>query len=70
MKRTTSRPYPNLATWRAAQNLSQHDAALRLGISQTYYSRLERGIQAARGSVAKRLMAETGVPLEVLVGAA
>lgn len=72
MKRTTSRPYPNLKTWRAAQQprLSQAAAAAKLGISQTYYNRLERGIQAARGSVAKRLMAETGVPLEVLVGAA
>lgn len=70
MAQTPSRPYPDLATWRAAQGLSQHAAARKLGISQTYYSRLERGVQAARGPVAKRLMAATGVPLEVLVGAA
>lgn len=69
-KQVTVRPYPDLATWRDAHGLSQHEAADLLGISQTYYGRLERRIQAARGKRAKEIMAKTGVPLEVLVGAA
>jgi len=70
MKRVTTRSYPDLGTWRSAQGLGQRDAARLLGISQTYYGRLERGEQAARGPRAKTIMAKTGVPLEVLVGAA
>lgn len=69
-KHVAVRPYPDLATWREAQRLSQHKAAEFLGISQTYYGRLERRLQAARGKRAKEIMAKTGVPLEVLVGAA
>ena len=64
------RPYPNLELWRQAQRLSQREAAKFLGISQTYYSRLERRTQAAPGKRAKVIMDLTGVPLEVLVGAA
>lgn len=67
---THERPYPDLATWRAAKRWSQRRAAEYLGISQTYYSRLERGVQTARGQQAKALMQKTGVPLEILVGAA
>lgn len=70
MRHITSRSYPNLLTWRRAQQLNQRDAAAMLGISQTYYSRLERGEQAATGKRAKGIMAKTGVPLEILVGAA
>lgn len=67
---THERPYPDLATWRTAKGLNQRQAAEYLGISQTYYSRLERGVQAARGQQAKAIMQKTGVPLEILVGAA
>lgn len=66
----SGRPYPDLATWRDAKGLSQQEAASLLGISQTFYSRLERRIQSARGKQAKQIMDKTGVPLEVLVGAA
>jgi len=58
-----------LADWRAAQRLSQRQAAELLGLSQVVYSRLERGVQFARGPMAKRIMDITGVPLAVLVGA-
>lgn len=66
----STRTYPNLETWRKAHGLSQREAALQLEISQTYYSRLERGLQTATRDTAKRIMAETRVPLEVLVGVA
>lgn len=70
MTNVTSRPYPDLKTWRDAKDLSQHEAAKLLGISQTYYGRLERREQAATGKRAKVIMEMTGVPLEILVGAA
>lgn len=67
--RTVSRrSYPDLKTWRTAHDLGQRDAAAKLGISQTVYSRLERRRQSVKGELAKHLMAETGVPLEVLAG--
>lgn len=70
MPKVFERPYPDLATWRGAKKLSQQQAAEYLGISQTFYSRLERRMQAAPGKRAKVIMDLTGVPLEVLVGAA
>jgi len=68
--RTTRRAYPNLSAWRQAHGLSQREAAKILGISQTYYSRLERGTQAARPTIAKQILAAVNVPLETLVGVA
>jgi transcriptional regulator with XRE-family HTH domain len=62
--------YPDLATWRRAHAFNQREAAQTLGISQTYYSRLERGVQAARGKIAKRILETANVPLEKLVGLA
>lgn len=70
MSKVFERPYPDLKTWRDAKKLSQQQAAELLGISQTFYSRLERRMQAAPGKRAKTIMEKTGVPLEVLVGAA
>lgn len=69
MQRVTKH-YPTLKAWREAANLNQRDAARLLGISQTYYGRLERGVQSARGKKAKAFTQKTGVPVEVLVGAA
>ena len=60
--------YPTLEAWREAANLSQMEAAKLLGISQTYYGRLERGEQVAVREKARNIMAKTGVPVEVLVG--
>ncbi len=76
MKRITTRSFPDLRTWRRYQkrtdgrHWSQREAADFLGISQTYYRRLECGVQVARGKRAKRFTEQTGVPLEILVGAA
>jgi transcriptional regulator with XRE-family HTH domain len=64
------RPYPDLLSWRLAVGLTSAEAATVLQLSQTKYSRLERGIGAATGAQAKRLMRTTGVPLEKLVGVA
>jgi len=64
------RPYPNLATWRAAHGLNTREAAAVLGMSQSRYSRLERGVATAMGPVAKRVMVTTGVPIEILAGVA
>jgi transcriptional regulator with XRE-family HTH domain len=70
MKRLTSRSYPTLKHWRDAAELTQREAADFLGISQSFYNRLEQGLQAAHGKNAKRITERTGVPLEILVGAA
>lgn len=64
------RSYPTLAAWRESWGLSQAEAARLLAISQTRYSRLERGTQPASGKLAKRVRHLTGVPLDILVGAA
>lgn len=70
MKRPTTRAYPDLKTWRGAKGFNQREAADFLGISQNFYCRVERGLSAPRGPKAKLITARTGVPLEVLVGAA
>ena len=62
--------YPDLWTWRHAERLTQAEAAKKFGISQAYYSRLEAGRAATTGQRAKVITAKTGVPIEVLVGAA
>lgn len=64
------RTYPNLKTWRSERGISQHEAARLLGISQTYYNRLERGLTVATWGTAKRILQITGVPLETIVGLA
>ena len=70
MKYLSSRPYPNLRTWRDAHRLTCRQAAEQLGMSSGHYNKLERGLIAIKGERAKDVMAKTGVPLEVLVGAA
>ena len=70
MMRVTERNYPDLKSWREAHGFNQRQAARLLNISQTYYGRLERREQAATGRRAKTIMAVTGVPLAILVGAA
>lgn len=70
MRTPTLRIYPNLLAWRKAHTLTTRAAAEKLGMSQSAYSRLERGVRATKGKQAKDLMLKTGVPLEVLVGAA
>lgn len=62
--------YPNVRVWRLALNLNQRDAAVLLGVTQSKYSRLERGVYTPVGAEARHIMMRTGVPLEVLVGVA
>ena len=64
------RIYPNLSVWRDAERLNQEAAAQRLGISQNYYSRLERRKQFPRRQLAKVISERTGVPLETVLGVA
>lgn len=64
------RSFPDLKAWRYELRISQAEAARRLGISQKSYSRFELGQRYVKGPLAKRLMARTGVPLEVLAGVA
>jgi len=70
MTRVTKHTYRTLSAWRVAKQLSQQEAAKRLGLSQSFYSKLERGLHALPGERAKHITQQTGVPLEVLVGAA
>jgi len=63
-------PHSSLAAWRADRGLNQRAAAEFLGITQAYYSKLERGTQTPRPPLAKRLRERTGVPLDVLLGIA
>lgn len=68
--RTRARVYPSLKRWRAAHELTQRQAAAKLGISQSYYTKLELGKRVPRQPHLERILTETGVPLEVLVGVA
>lgn len=49
---------------------TQHEAALYLGISQSYYCKLETKLQTPRPKILKGLTAATGVPLDELMGIA
>jgi len=64
------RPYPNLKTWRDAKRINQRDAASRLGVSQSYYSKIERRAMTPNPHLAKAITDQTGVPLEILLGIA
>lgn len=66
MAKSAKRSYPNLKTWRGAR--SQHEVAAILGVSQTTYSRWERGVRVAKRGELRVLLEKTGVPLEVLTG--
>lgn len=62
------RPYPNLRAYREANGLTQREAAAKFGIKQAHWSKIELGRLRPNNTVAKRLMDEAGVPLEVLMG--
>jgi transcriptional regulator with XRE-family HTH domain len=73
LKRRRGRPrgnFPSLLVWRLSLNLNQREAAQILGMNQTKYSRLERGVITTKGAEAKHIIARTGVPLEILAGVA
>lgn len=63
-------PFQSVAAWRAAHTLNQREAAKVLGVSQAYYSRLERGLRRPVEDDLKRIAITTSVPIEVLVGLA
>lgn len=69
MKAYLLRPHRDLESWRKGLRLTQHEAAVFLGISHRSYQRYEHGERTMRGSLAKQVMEKTGVPLETLVGA-
>ena len=69
-KRTRIRPHSSLKAWRDWHGFSQHEAAKFLGISQSYYSKLEAHDQSPRKNMAKNLTARTGVPVDELMGLA
>jgi len=59
-----------LRAFREAQKLTQVDAAKKFRVSQSEWSRLERGIGRPNPKLTKKLIAETGASLEVLMGVA
>lgn len=62
--------FPNLKAWRVANGLTQIDAAAKLGLTQSAYSKLERQVYIPIGRKVKRYAELTGVSADVLVGAA
>ncbi len=64
------RPFSSLKAWRRWHGFSQHEAAGFLGISQSYYSKLESLDQSPRRNMARTLTAKTGVPVDALMGLA
>jgi len=60
----------SLLAWRTQQGWSQREAAQFLEMSQTGYAKLELGQRYARTQTLARLIARTGVPVEVLAGVA
>lgn len=60
--------YASLKDWRAAKELTQVEAAARLGIRQWDYSRFEARVRAPKPQRAKAISLKTGVPLESVLG--
>jgi transcriptional regulator with XRE-family HTH domain len=64
-KRNTS----GLRAWRQASGLTQAEAATILGMTQSYYTKLERHVcRYPNLDLAKRIMRRTGITLNELVG--
>lgn len=62
--------YPSLNAWRDGERLNQEAAAKKLGVTQGYYCRLEKGQSFPSRLLAKTISTETGVPLETILGVA
>lgn len=60
----------SLREWRDREDITMNEAAKRLRITQSYYSKLENETSYTRGKLAKRIHQKTQVPVAVLVGAA
>lgn len=70
MPKRMIQPHSSLAAWRRAQGFTQVEAAAYLGLSQAFYSKLERHDQVGRKATLKMLTEATGVPLDILMGIA
>lgn len=57
-----------LKTFRDANDLTQGQAAKLFGVSQAAWSRYERNLQRPNKKLAKRLIRETGVSSDILMG--
>jgi transcriptional regulator with XRE-family HTH domain len=64
-----TKTYSSLKAWRLERGLNQRDAALKLGISQSMYARLEVG-RGAKKQSAKAVSDKTGVPFDIVIGVA
>lgn len=58
----------SLRAWRASLAITTREAARRLGISQSCYSKLELGQRQPRRELTRRLIRSTGVSLGSLMG--
>jgi hypothetical protein len=71
MRKRTARPQPRtLVEWRHSEGLAKYQAARVFNISGAHYGRLEAGTHFTTGPRAKIISAITGIPVDVLVGAA
>lgn len=59
-----------LYAFRKAHKLNQRAAARKFGVSQAAWSRWERGLQRPNRAMTKRLIRETGIDINVLMGVA
>lgn len=64
------KPHSSLAAWRKAMGFNQREAAVFLGITQGYYSKLEKKVQTPRKGILRDLTERTGVPVDELMGIA
>jgi len=64
------KPYSSLLAWRQAMGFTQRRAAEHLGISQSYYYKLETKVQTPRKGILQRTTERTGVPVDELMGIA
>ncbi len=62
--------YRTLREWRQAKGLTQREAAAFLGVSAIGYQKYEHGLRHPRPVFLKRIVALTGVSVDVLAGAA
>lgn len=59
-----------LAVWRKEKDLSQHEVAAKIGITQVYYSQLENGKKNPSICVLEKITEVTGLSLETLLNSA
>lgn len=65
--RRPKRAYPTLQAWRAANAVSQQDAAKFFDVSPSHWSNIESGARGMSRRLALRISTATNVPLESLL---